>query len=123
MQTTSHLSAYMIFLSFLLILSFIGCIFFRRISSHSFKFLFKDLKRKLYMTFGLGIAFFGFYFCLVWLSTQWIESWKSDIFLLLYQYPKEFIYVGLSLFAFCSLFIYLLRMLIKYLYLTRGKDG
>ena len=119
----THFPLYMMLLSLLLILSFMSYLFFKHISSHSFKFVFKDLKRKLCMTFGLGIVFFGFYASMVWLSSRWIEPWKSDVFLLMYRYPKEFIYLGLGLFALCSLFIYLLRMVIKYVYLTRGKDS
>lgn len=87
------------------------------------KVLFKDFNRKIWMTIGLGCFFFFLYFFSVVLGSHLIRHWQSDFFLLVYQYPVAFVYGGLSLFAFLSLTIYLVRMFIKYVYLTRGKDS
>ena len=75
------------------------------------------------MTLLLGISFFSLYFLTVVLGTYLIRSWGDDLFFLARQNPIPFIYLGLFSFAFLSLSIYLTRMVIKYAYLTRGKDS
>lgn len=85
--------------------------------------LFKDFKRKIWMTISLGGVFFTLYFFSVSLSTYLPKQWKMDVFLLLYRHPVKFIYGGLCLFAVLSLSIYLTRLIVKYFYLTRGKDS
>lgn len=97
---------------------------FKRFSRESsLKVLFKDFNRKMWMTVCLGFIFFGFYLCVILLSRYWIPQWGTNLFFLMYQHPIPFVYGGLFLFAFLSLSIYLARMFIKYLYLTRGKDS
>jgi len=93
------------------------------ISNWSPKALFRDFNRKIWMTICLGIAFFGFYLLIVSLSVYFIRPWGTDLFFLVYHDPVKFIYLGLCLFACLSWSIYLVRMVVKYFYLTRGKDG
>jgi hypothetical protein len=87
------------------------------------KLLFKDFRRKMWMTMSLGGVFFSLYLALVTLSVPFIRNSGTAIFFLLYQHPVEFVYGGLFFFAFLSLSIYLVRMVIKYFYLTKGKDS
>lgn len=89
----------------------------------SFKLLFKDFNRKMWMTLGLGLLFFSLYFLIVVIGSKVVRTWGTDFFFLVYRHPVEFIYGGLWLFAFLSFSIYLARLVIKYVYLTRGKDG
>lgn len=89
----------------------------------SFKALFKDFKRKMWMTVSLGILFFSLYFVTAAIGSRLIRQWGTDIFFMVYKNPVPFIYGGLWLFVFLSLSIYLVRMFIKYFYLTRGKDS
>lgn len=97
---------------------------FKRLSrGWSLKALFKDFNRKIWMTIFLGIAFFGLYLVMVGLSVYFVRPWGTDLLFLVYHNPVKFIYLGLWLFAFLSLSIYLVRMVIKYFYLTRGKDS
>lgn len=84
--------------------------------------LFKDFNRKICMTVSLGVLFFSIYFLAVWIGSYFVLKWRSDILFFVYQNPLPFIYGGLSLFAALSLTIYLARMIVKYFYLTRGKD-
>lgn len=86
------------------------------------KNILKGFKAKMWMTCGLGITFFGFYLFVVVLSSTILNGkWISSLFWQAYQTPLPFIYGGLLLFACFSLLIYLVRMVIKYLFLTRGK--
>jgi hypothetical protein len=97
---------------------------FKRLSrGWSFKLLFKDFNRKIWMTVGLGALFFGFYLLIVILSAYFVRHWGTDLLFLVYHHPIPFIYGGLFLFACLSLSIYVARMFIKYFYLTRGKDN
>lgn len=97
---------------------------YRRLSKNwSFKYLFKDFKRKMWMTISLGGLFLFLYLLLIGISFYIIKQAKIDLFSLFYHYPIDFIYGGLALFAFISLSIYLARMIIKYVYLTHGKDS
>ena len=75
------------------------------------------------MTFFLGATFFGLYFIVVLASSVAIKPFALELASHAQQNPTEFIYWGLFLFAFLSLTIYLIRMVIKYFYLTRGKDS
>lgn len=88
----------------------------------SFRNLLKGFKAKMWMTFGLGIVFFSFYFLVIFISSVYLKEEKGELlFFSAYHSPKFFIYAGLLIFACFSLTIYLIRMLIKYLFLTRGK--
>jgi hypothetical protein len=89
----------------------------------SVKALFKEFNRKMWMTLSLGLLFFTLYLLTVALGSHLVRQWGTDFFFLVYRHPVAFIYGGLWLFAFLSLSIYLVRMFIKYLYLTRGKDS
>ncbi|CUI17634.1 Conserved hypothetical membrane protein [Candidatus Protochlamydia naegleriophila] len=86
--------------------------------------LFRDFKEKMWMTVGLGCLFFGLYLFLVLSGSVLINSeMGSNLFTLSYKNPIEFIYLGLFIFATLSLSIYLVRMMIKYLYITRSKGS
>ncbi len=97
---------------------------YRRLSKNwSFHHLFKDFNRKIWMTISLGGLFLFLYLLLIGFSLYLVKQAKIDLFSLFYHYPVDFIYGGLALFACISLSIYLARMVIKYVYLTRGKDS
>lgn len=115
---------YLIFILSLFLLGLLIVYAFKRLGQGwSFKILFKDFNRKMWMTVCLGALFFGFYILIICLSAYFIGPWGTDLLFIVNQHPTEFIYGGLFLFAFLSLSIYLARMWIKYLYLTRGKDS
>lgn len=85
--------------------------------------LFKGFKQKMWMTIGLGSLFFSLYLLIILLSSWLLDSKSSlTLFFLFYAHPTEFIYLGLFIFACMSLCIYLVRMFIKYFYLTHSKD-
>jgi hypothetical protein len=82
----------------------------------SFDMLFKDFKLKIWMTTGLGLVFFGLFFCSVYgISFLMNQENRLALFFLLYKNPIFFIYFGLFTFACISTSIYLVRLLIKYL--------
>lgn len=89
----------------------------------STQMLFKDFKRKMWMTVSLGFVFLSVYFLIVALGAYFVPRWRTDLFFLVYQNPVPFIYGGLWIFACLSLSIYLARMVVKYFYTTRGKDS
>jgi hypothetical protein len=79
----------------------------------------KDFREKMWMTIGLGSVFFGLYLLVVFGAASLIDLQNGlDLFYLSYAHPTEFIYLGMFAFATLSLAIYLVRMLIKYLYLN-----
>lgn len=83
---------------------------------------FNGFREKIWMTLGLGIIFFGLYFCLVYFSSILIHQQDGLFyFLLLYNHPVEFIYLGLFLFSLVTLSIYLVRMLIKFIFILHNK--
>ena len=113
-----------IFIFALLFLIYIFIRFNRRLGKgRSVKILLKDFNRKIWMTTCLGISFFGFYFLMVMVGAPIIRSLSNDLFVIVYRNPIKFVYLGLCLFAILSLTIYFVRMIIKYLYLTRGQDN
>jgi hypothetical protein len=86
--------------------------------------LLKGFKEKIWMTVGLGVLFFGLYLGVVFFTSRVIDQEiAQQLFELSYQHPLEFIYLGLFIFATFSLLIYLVRMFIKYFYLTRSKGS
>ncbi len=88
----------------------------------SLKNLLKGFKAKMWMTFGLGIVFFSLYLIVILVGSFYLKEETGQwLFLSAYHSPVYFIYAGLLIFACFSLTIYLVRMLIKYLFLTRGK--
>lgn len=89
----------------------------------SIQILFKDFNRKIWMTISLGAIFSFVYLGVVGLSVYLANEWGTDLFFLIYHHQVEFIYGGLFLFACATLSIYLARMVVKYFYLTRGKDS
>ncbi len=113
----------MLLLGFLLVLVLAVYAAMRLGRGWSFKLLFKDFNRKMWMTLSLGAVFFTLYFLIVYFGATYAQQWGPDLIFVVYRNPVLFIYGGLALFAFLSLSIYLVRMLIKYLYLTRGKDS
>jgi len=85
--------------------------------------LYYEFNRKIWMTLFLGMTFFGLYLGIVLLSAKFAQPFAAKILVLARQHPKEFVYGGLCVFALLSLSIYFTRMIIKYFYLTRGKDS
>lgn len=84
--------------------------------------LLKEFSQKMWMTAGLGIIFFGFYFLLVVFGSYYKDPvWRLNLFFFVYERPVLFIYLGLFVFAFISASIYGVRMVIKYLYNTKRK--
>lgn len=85
--------------------------------------LFHEFDKKIWMTFGLGLIFFGFYFFAV-TTLAWIIDGESlqKVFAFIYIYKVASIYIGLSTFAFITLTIYLVRLFIKYLYKNHRKN-
>jgi hypothetical protein len=110
-------------LGFIFVLLLVAYTFEYLGKSWTLKLLFKDFKRKMWMTVSLGGLFFCLYFVVVSLGAYFFNHWGTDLFSILYQHPVEFVYGGLWLFACFSLSIYLVRMMIKYIYLTKGKDS
>lgn len=84
--------------------------------------LFKDFNRKIWMTLGLGSVFFSLYFLVVYSGSSFMRQWGPELIFVAQKNPLYFIYGGLALFATLSLTIYFVRTVIKYLYLTIGKD-
>lgn len=83
--------------------------------------IFKDLKKKMWMTVGLGITFFGAYLLIVCIASSMINSkTRLDLFLILHKHAISFIYLGLLVFALVSVSIYMVRLWIKYLYNKRN---
>lgn len=79
--------------------------------------VFKDFGKKMWMTVGLGIIFFGLYALIIFFGAALNDSkMRLSIFFLLYKNPVRFVYLGLLTFALASTGIYLARVLIKYLY-------
>ena len=76
----------------------------------------------MYMTCSLGGVFLLLYLLFLLLGAYAGHRFGTALFFLLYRHPVESIYAALFLFASLSLSIYLIRMWVKYLYLTRGKD-
>ena len=113
----------LILISFILIVGLAFFAFKRLAKGWSLNVLFKDFKRKMWMTTCLGVLFFVIYLLFVFAGLYLTNHSESNLFFLLYHHPVEFIYGGLWLFASLSLSIYLARMFIKYLFLTRGKDN
>lgn len=93
------------------------------ISPGSFKRLSKGFKRKMYMTFGLGIVFFGFYAIAIRIGADLASDEKAHLFRLMRIYPVESVYAGLTLFVLVSVSICLVRTIIKYLCLMKEKDS
>ncbi len=115
---------YLILILGLIAVCALACYTFQHLKrGWSFKLLFKDFNRKIWMTLCLGSLFFGLYLLTVGIGIYAARQWGTDLFFLAYRHPVEFLYGGLWLFACASLSIYLVRMLIKYFYLTRGKDS
>jgi hypothetical protein len=89
----------------------------------SLKSLSRDFGQKMWITLGLGSFFFSLYFVTVFICSEILTpEIGASLFFSAYKNPVEYIYMALFLFAFFSLLIYLLRMCIKHLYLTRSKE-
>lgn len=122
-----HIVTYKIFFAtllfiFLLMVLTIGFYLVKRRGS-PFPKLFFEFDKKMWMTLGLGTTFFGGYLTLVLVLSQLMstESYRK-IFYFFYHHKVESIYIGLFIFAFITISIYFVRMLIKYLYGNRRKD-
>jgi len=116
------------FYFFLLNLIIIFCVLLSMIifyfkKSYSLSFLWVGFRRKIWMTIGLGSIFFLLYLTVVFSLIKFKQAYLDhDLFLTIYQAPLEAIYIGLWLFACSSLCIYFVRLIIKYVFLTKGKD-
>lgn len=105
---------------FVLFMLFVGFYILKRFGN-PFPQLFFEFDKKMWMTLGLGLVFFGFYVVLVTFWAWLFSNNSYKILTLLYQYKTEAIYVALFLFASISFSIYLVRLLIKRLYNSRSK--
>ena len=84
--------------------------------------LFKNFSQKMWMTLGLGCFFYGLYFALVLLGSYFIDSqMKLRLFLHIREHLTAYIYLGLFVFMSLTIFIYLVRMVIKHLCNSRCK--
>ena len=111
------------FLSMILVILFLGCYTFYRLKgAWTYKTLFRDFKRKMCMTIGLGLTFSCVYILIVALCMLLTHQWKAELISFISLHRVECIYAALGLFILMSLSVYLARMIVKYLYLTRGKD-
>lgn len=120
----THHVIYLILILGFLLFSLLAIYTFKRFGKGwSFAVLFKEFNRKLWMTAYLGAVFFGLYLLTIAVSVYIIRPLGPEILFLVHHNPVKFIYLGLWIFAFISLSIYMVRMVIKYFYLTRGKDG
>jgi len=114
---------------FLLIVFSIGLVFYTLnnyslLKRKSIRSLLFGFKAKMWMTFGLGIFFFSFYFFSVWALSHLIDHQIGlSLFFKVYEAPVSFVYGGLITFVCFSFLIYLARMIIKYLFITKGKGG
>lgn len=75
------------------------------------------------MTLCLGSVFFAIYLLIAIGSFYLLRPLGTDLFFLAYENPIEWIYLGLFLFALFSMGIYFVRMIIIYIFMTRGKDS
>lgn len=80
------------------------------------KIIFYEFDKKIWMIAGLGPLFLGLYLLIVYLLTFTENMTRINIFLLLYNFPVESIYVGLSIFVLTTIAIYCTRLIIKYVY-------
>lgn len=111
-----HIICALLLFIFIMIVFGAGFYIFKRYGS-PFPRLFYEFDKKIWMTLGLGILFFGFYFFFVMILSNTLSSESfQKIFSLFYQYKVESIYIGLFTFSFITLTIYLARIFIKYLY-------
>ena len=86
--------------------------------------LFFGFKAKMWMTFGLGLYFFALYIFVIWLASQFIDIKTGvDLLFIVYENPLVFIQIALLLVSCFPLFIYFIRMIIKYLFITRSKNN
>ncbi|MBN9376881.1 MAG: hypothetical protein J0H93_00745 [Chlamydiales bacterium] len=84
--------------------------------------LFLEFDKKMWMTVGLGLFFFGFYFLFIPLLALSLNSQKIQTILSFIRHqPTLSIYIGLLIFILFTLSIYLARLFIKYLYRNRTK--
>ncbi len=115
-KETFYLICTLLFIIFSGIVLMMGFYIIKRCGSPLPK-LFYEFDKKIWMTLGLGIIFFGSYFGLITLLSWLLSSDNAHKMLsFLYRHKVESIYVGLFTFAFLTLSIYLARLLIKFLY-------
>ncbi len=81
----------------------------------SFRSLFYNFKQKMWMTIGIGLTFFFLYLLLLFLSSNLLDE-RLNFFLQVYQNPRTYVYIGLSIFITISISIYFVRMFIIYLF-------
>lgn len=120
----SHHFIYLILIFGFFLFCLLAIYTFKRLGKGwSINSLFKEFNRKIWMTAYLGLVFFGLYLLTIGVSIYIVRPLGAEIVFLVHHNPVKFIYFGLWLFAFISLSIYFVRMVIKYFYLTRGKDN
>lgn len=108
---------WIILISIIIIYSFRHFKIIKKTITFSIRNLFKDFKQKMWMTVGIGIVFASLFLAVVLGGTYFINSnTRTQIFTLLYKHPRDFIYIGLLLFAVVTLGIYVVRRVIIYLY-------
>lgn len=99
------------YLLFLISMDFASILMKKKVSTKS---LLNGFRLKMWMTAGLGILFFGFYFSAIFLGSHLLDSETLlNIFFIVHKHPLPFAYLGLLIFICISTLIYLARMLIK----------
>lgn len=85
------------------------------------KKIFKQFREKMWMTFGLGLAFTCMYLLSIYLS-GWFVNKETFLNILSFgiKKPRYLVYLGLFIFSFNTLLIYLFRIIIKYFYLKKN---
>lgn len=124
MQIHSFQIIFLVLLLILVLLLFsIGFMIIKRFGS-PFPKLFYEFDKKIWMTLGLGLIFFGLYFFSVTALSWMLNTQTSQIIFSFFRsYTIESIYLGLLIFALITLSIYFARLFIKYLYKNRRKDS
>lgn len=90
-----------------------------RLSPQAIKGLGSGFKEKIWMTIGLGSVFFSLYLLIAFLGGWFLNhDFKKSLFDFAYEHPLELAEMGLFAFICLSLFIYFVRLIIKYWYTT-----
>lgn len=115
----------LIFSIFVIFAGSIGtiCLYIIKKKGNPLPKLFYEFDKKIWMTCGLGIIFFGSYLIFVGVLAQLLPSDKSkQVVSFFQQYKVESIYTGLLIFSLTTSIIYLARLFIKCLYAKKAKN-
>jgi hypothetical protein len=82
--------------------------------------MFHEIRPKMWMTAGLGSVFLFLYLSIVLMGSYFNDSqFRIHLFMIMYEHPTMFVYLGLLIFASFSTAVYLVRVIIKALYNNR----